>query len=137
MKFIDFIIAEDIRFETGNKVSVMGVYNEVIGLNLQGDINWPIPFRFGVFVRLDTEDCHDIPSKFVLTVDHDDKNIARVEGNLDIKKTTNTIALPLVLSPFPLPGYGEIQFNFEIYSDRKLLNKRTQNLKIQSLEGEK
>ena len=137
MKFIGFIIAEDIRFETGNKVSVMGVYNEVIGLNLQNDIDWPIPFRFGVFIRLDTEGCDELPDRFVLTVDHDDKNIARMEGVLDIKKVTNTIALPLVLSPFPLPGYGGIQFNFEIYSDKKLLNTGTQELQVQSLEGKK
>jgi len=115
----------------------MGIYSEVIGLNIQNDIKWPLPFRFGIFIRLDTEGCNEHPDRFVLTVDYDDKNIARMDGVLDIKKTTNTISLPLVLSPFPLPGYGEIQFNFEIYSDKKSLNKRTQTLKIQSIEGKK
>lgn len=137
MKFIDFIVAEDIRFETGNKFSVMGIYSEIIGLNLRNDINWPLPFRFGVFIRLDTKGCNELPDRFVLTVDHDGNNIAHVDGVLDIKKATNTISLPLVLSPFPLPGYGKIQFNFKIYRDKKLLTTGTQELQVQSLEEKK
>lgn len=130
MKFIDYIIAEDIRFETGNKYSVMGIYNEIIGLNLSEDTQWPIPFRFGVYVRLELEESDVAPNRFVLNVDHDDKNIASMNGNIHIKTSVRTISIPLVLSPFPLPGYGKIQFNFEIYNDKDLLNSETHKLEI-------
>lgn len=132
MKFVDYIISEDIRFETGNKISVMGIYTDEIRLSLPDDIQWPIPFRFGVFIRLKIEESDLIPNRFVLKVDHNDNNIAQMDGNIEIKASARTISLPLVINPFPLPGYGTIQFNFEIYNNEDLLNSETHELKILS-----
>ena len=132
MKFVDYIISEDIRFETGNKISIMGIYTDEIGLTLPDDIQWPIPFRFGVFIRLEFEESDVIPNRFVLKVDYNDNNIAQMDGNIEVKASARTISLPLVINPFPLPGYGAIQFNFEIYNNEGLLNSETQELKILS-----
>ncbi|MGJ0516007.1 MAG: hypothetical protein ACR65O_09720 [Methylomicrobium sp.] len=130
MKFLDFIIAEDIRFETGNKFSVMGIYNEEITLNLPDDTQWPVPFRFGVYIRLELEDSDHIPNRFVLNVDHNNTNIATMTGNIQIKKSVRIISLPLVLFPFPLQGYGNIRFNFEIYDKDNLLSSGIHEIEV-------
>ncbi len=135
MRFIDFIIAEDIRFETGNKYSVMGIYSEVIGLNLQDNAQWPIAYRFGIYIRLEIEDSdHVIPNRFSLKVDHNGNNIAVMDGDIHVKTaepiSMRTISLPLVLYPFPLPGPGIIRFNCEIYNNEELLNSETHELLI-------
>lgn len=137
MKIVDYIIAEDIRYETGNKFSVMGIYSDEIKLGLPSDIVWPIPFRFGVFIRVEIDNSDIPPNRFVLKVDVDEKDIARMEGNIEFKnieskKSVRTISLPLVISPFPLPGYGNIRFTFEIYKDEELLNSEIQTLQILS-----
>lgn len=130
MKIIDYIIAEDIRFETGNKFSVMGIYSDEIKLVLPSDITWPIPFRFGVFIRVEIENSDVPPNRFVLKIDVDEKDIARMEGNIEFKESVRTISLPLVISPFPLPGYGGIRFIFEIYNNDELVSSESHSLQI-------
>lgn len=132
MRFLDYIIAEDIRFELGNKLSIMGIYSEEIRLNLPDDTQWPVPFRFGIFIRLKIEESDVTPNRFVLNVDHNDNNIAQINGNIGIMASVRTISLPLVINPFPLPGYGTVRFNFEIYNNEDLLSSEIHELKILS-----
>lgn len=134
MKFLDYIIAEDIRFETGNRFSVMGIYSDKIRLNLPDDVQWPVLLKFGVFIRLEIEDSDVIPNRFVLKVGHNNNNIAQMNGNIGFKASVRTISLPLVIHPFPLPSYGTIQFNFEIYKNDELLNSISQSLEIPSVK---
>lgn len=53
MKIINFIICDDIRQEQGNKVSLMGVYDDKIMFSVAPDQvdAWPKPFSFAVFLR--------------------------------------------------------------------------------------
>ena len=57
MKLIDFIICDDIRTEINNKVSLIGVYNDVINFIVpEGSANtWPKGLRLGLFIRLDMD----------------------------------------------------------------------------------
>ena len=130
MKFVDYIIAEDIRFEIGNKLSVMGVLSDEIKLNLPDNTQWPIPFRFGIFIRLEIEASDEIPNRFVLKVDHNGNSIAQMNGSIEVEASVRTISLPLVIHPFPLPGYGAIRFDFEIYNNENLLKSEIQEIKI-------
>jgi len=132
MKITDFIIAEDIRFETGNKFSVMGIYADEIRLSLPDDIQWPVPYRFGIFIRVEIEITDVIPNRFILRVNHNESNIAEMNGNIEFKESVRTISLPIVISPFPLPGYGTVQFNFEIYNNDALLSSESQSLRVLS-----
>jgi len=134
MKYMDFIIAEDIRFETGNKFSVMGIYSDLIGLQLPDPDNtqWPIAHRFGVYIRLGIEASDVIPNRFELKVDHNNNNIAIMNGDIHIKKSVRTISLPLILNPFPLPGLGRIRFNIELYKNEDLLSSESHELEISS-----
>jgi hypothetical protein len=54
MKIINSIFCDDIRNEEGNKLSLMGVYEDKIIFSVtpdQKDI-WPRPFSFAVFLRV-------------------------------------------------------------------------------------
>jgi hypothetical protein len=131
MKFVDYIIAEDIRFEIGNKYSLMGIYGDEIELDLPDDTQWPIPFQLGVFIRMEIEDSDPIPNRFILEVNRNDSNVAKVNGNIKhIASSARTLAIPIALSPFPLPGYGTFQFNFEIFDNLDLITSGTHNLEI-------
>lgn len=132
MRILDFIIAEDIRFEAGNKFSIMGIYSEEIRLNLPEDIQWPIPYRFGIYIRLEVEDSDVYPNRFILKVGHNDTIDAQFDGNIEFIVSTHTISIPLVIFPFPLPSYGIFRFDFEIYKDESLLITETQKLNILS-----
>lgn len=121
MKITDYIIAEDIRTETGNKFSIMGIYNEEVRLNFPDNIQWPVPYRFGVYIRLEIEDSDVLPNRFMLKVDYNNNTVAQIDGKLENIASTHAISLPFVIQPFPLPGYGTLQFNFEIYNDENLV----------------
>ena len=46
MKITDFIICDDVRMEIGNKISIMGIYNDSIILSVPGaETTWPVPLR--------------------------------------------------------------------------------------------
>lgn len=130
MKLIDFIIAEDIRFEAGNKFSIMGIYSEEIRITLPEDVQWPLLFRFGIFIRLELEASDVIPSRFVLNVNHNNNNIAQLSGEIELKDRVQTLTLPLVINPFPMPGFGTIQFNLEMHKDEKKLIEKTHSLQV-------
>ncbi|MFZ2171934.1 MAG: hypothetical protein WAW61_20120 [Methylococcaceae bacterium] len=132
MKITDFIISEDIRTETGNKISIMGIYNEEVRLNLPDDIQWPVPYRFGVYIRLEIEDSDAFPNRFVLKVDHNNNTIAQIDGNIEFKASMHSVTLPFVIQPFPLPGLGILRFNFEIYKDENLLRYGIHEIKVLS-----
>lgn len=130
MKLEDFIIAEDIRFENGNKISIMGVVYDEISINLPDEVEWPIPYRFGVFIRFKVESPNEIPTKFILKVNHNDKTIAQLDGKFEQKGTFGIISLPLVINPFPLPGYGVLNFIIEIYNNENLLVSESKALEV-------
>jgi len=132
MKITDYIIAEDIRTETGNKFSIMGIYCEEVRLNFPDNIQWPVPYRFGVYIRLKIEDSDEFPNRFVLKVDHNNNTVAQIDGNIEFIESMHTISLPFVIQPFPLPGFGTLRFNFEIYKDENLLSSGIHELNILS-----
>ncbi|KJR97180.1 MAG: hypothetical protein VR65_24840 [Desulfobulbaceae bacterium BRH_c16a] len=54
MKIINSIFCDDIRNEEGNKISLMGVYDDKIIFSITPDHKdtWPRPFSFAVFLRV-------------------------------------------------------------------------------------
>ncbi|NOU23584.1 MAG: hypothetical protein HOO93_17690 [Methyloglobulus sp.] len=134
MKLENFIIAEDIRFENGNKISIMGVVNDEVGITLPDDVDWPIPYRFGVFIRFTIEKADPVPMRFVLTVNHNNKPIAIMDSGFEQKDAFDIISLPLVINPFPLPGYGTIRFNIDIYNNETVLISESKEIKLHPLK---
>jgi hypothetical protein len=123
VKIIDFIIAEDIRFESGNKFSVMGIFSNDIRLSLPDNVQWPFPYRFGIFVRVQIEGSDELPTRFVMNINHGGEHVAKMDGVIESsdKKSVGILTLPLVMSPFPLPGFGTMLFNMDIFHNERLL----------------
>jgi hypothetical protein len=120
MKVTDFIIAEDIRYENGNKLSIMGIYNDEITVSLPDD-QWPIPFKFAVYIRINDLTSNSFPNRFLLKVTHNDEDIIRGVGQVQVISSKQTIVVPIVLFPFPLHGYGAYSFCLEVFKDNDLL----------------
>ena len=130
MHLIDFIIADDIRHELGNKISIMGVYQDSILLEIPSDLDGAIPLRLAAFIRLrvDTEDKE--PNKFAVDINCAGENIARFEGSVLSKGETPVLTLPLVASMLPITNYGAITFDLKIMNDDNLLFEYSESLEI-------
>jgi len=115
MRLLDFLVADDIRRELGNKISVMGVFNDTINLNLPANAAGPILFRLGLFVRVLIDETDEIPDRFRLIILHNDANIAEFGGTISSKERAKLITLPFVANPLPLPGLGVLNFQLELF----------------------
>ncbi|MCD6584815.1 MAG: hypothetical protein J7K96_03535 [Desulfobacteraceae bacterium] len=120
MHLIDFIIAEDIRREMGNKVSVMGIFNDDITLNPIPP-KWPIPMHIGILIRIRVEDTDQKPDKFSIKISVDGNKVAHMDGEISSTEKIGLLALPLVIKTLPIPGPGILQFDFSLLSGDEIL----------------
>jgi hypothetical protein len=53
MKLVQFIVCDDIRKETGNKFSLMGIYENAIEFRVTPDKKdkWPKTMRLGIYAK--------------------------------------------------------------------------------------
>lgn len=130
MRLIDFIIAEDIRREIGNKVSIMGIFSEKMTLSPKPQ-SWPIPMRIGIFIRIHVEDKDKKPDKFSVKISINSNNVARMEGAISSTEKIRIIMLPLVINPLPIAGVGLLQFNFSLFSGDEILLEAQNELNIE------
>lgn len=114
MKFKDFIVSDDIRFELGNKFSLIGTYFSRIVIESKGEpVKFPIMLKLGVLIRLKAE-AHDIfPQDFQLRYNLNGKEVAMVTGQLETtKKDSTDLILPIVIH-IPISGLGKLSFDLE------------------------
>lgn len=130
MRLIDFIICDDVRREQGNKISIMGIYNESIHLNLPSDVKWPIAFRLGTYIRIELENHDPIPDKFIVKVSQNDKNSAKLEGNIAGVGQSRILALPFAINPLPLNGLGFLRLEVEILKGNEVLLAETHSIEV-------
>jgi hypothetical protein len=131
MRLLDFIIADDVRQELGNKTSIMGVYGEEIILSPPPP-SWPIPLRIAVYIRVSPENADVMPDKFSLQISQSGNKIAHMRGNIAVAEKGKSFVVPLVIFPLPIPGPGLIQFDFVLtFKDEKLVeSSNTLNVKV-------
>lgn len=130
MNLIDFIICDDIRHEQGNKISVMGIYTESINLNLPPDIKWPFPFRLAAYLRIEFDEIDPIPDKFSVKISQNDKSLAQLEGIINPFGTSHTLALPFVINPLPLNGFGVLRIDVEVFKGNEVLLAGTHSIQV-------
>jgi len=103
MKVIDFIYCDDIRSEIGNKITIVGAYNDKIEFQPfpEKEIKWPISIRLSLYIRLLPEKQDDF-DEIEISIKLKDKEII----NLKAKKQGDDKEIhPIVLS-FVAPGLG-------------------------------
>jgi len=116
MKILDFIAAEDIRIEIGNKHSLIGIYSEKVVLPIQGNITWPFPLRLAVFIRISKEQDGNLVDCLNLEILHNGKLIVPVKAPLGPPTESPSIIIAANMNPFPLPGPGILDFNLQLLS---------------------
>jgi hypothetical protein len=121
MRLLDFIVCDDIRHETGNKVSLMGLYSNLI-IQPAGVLTWPIALRLGFFVRCMIESTDSEPERFHLELIKDGKTLFDAEGDVKITGDVRMFAISIVHPAFPIPGPGTIVFRLVFTKGDKVLN---------------
>jgi hypothetical protein len=133
MRVLEFIFADDIRQEMGNKTSIMGVYADEIILSPPPP-KWPIPFRISAFIRMSMEGTEQVPDKFSLQISQNGNKIAHMAGDLKIiAQVGKFLTLPLTVFPLPIPGPGVIQFDFALSHEGKELLSVSRALNVKTV----
>lgn len=117
MKIMTFIICDDIRRETGNKHSLMGVYDWKIIFNVMPDKkdSWPKRMGIAFYAVLDFE--NDKPHTFTLNMKYNGKEQLLgkgVKGKLD-KLEKNKCTLAMINKDFIFHEPGFIKFTFDFF----------------------
>ncbi len=117
MKLLDLIVCDDIRQEVSGKVSLIGVYSDLV-IHFPSDmVQWPISLKIGLFIRFKLDDGEVIPTSFDINCFHNGAKFTNFAGNLTFPTDIKYFNLVLVNNAFPVPSTGEIVF--EIVFQRK------------------
>ncbi len=136
MEIIDFIVCDDIRYEIGNKVTLVGVYGEAIvfGEKDISDVKWPKAMRLGIFMRSLFTPEEPFPNKFEIDILYDGEKKLSIPGV--IKREVNAaqkefmISVAVVAGSFPFHGVGPISFKLKYFENDKLIAEATPANKI-------
>ena len=129
MNITEFIICDDIRFEAGHKVSLMGLYSGEIVFSEDQKDKWPINFRFSCFIRLENN-IGPGQYQFKLASMYDDENLFEASGDITPNEVSKSITIPLVGVFIKIPGPGIIDFNFTLTSDEQAIIQETKQMEV-------
>ena len=110
MKFLDFIVCDDIRREVGNKHTLVGVYNDRIVFSSGRDFKWAITKSLGFFLKLQKESTDPDYDGFDLKIYlNDEQNqLANIKGEIKVADQTRPMVLDIVFPAFKFTGPGSL-----------------------------
>jgi hypothetical protein len=120
LKLLDFIICDDIRHEIGNKITLVGIYDDAI--NVSGVVPEPqkaLRLKLGFYIRFQKEKNDPEFDQFELTIRHNEREIGRALGSVSLADPTKNIVLALALDPILVPGPGQLQFSLRFLKETK------------------
>lgn len=122
MKIYDFIVCDDIRFEIGNKNTLIGIYDD---LNFNVDKisldQWPKAIKLGFFVRIKLDPSDEI-DEFQLEFFLNNKEFSNAKGLINNPIEKNLLLnIALVNNTFVIPNKGTITFKIKFFNDKKLV----------------
>jgi hypothetical protein len=122
MKLLDFIVCDDIRLERGNKVTLVGVYDDII--NIETKNTWPVPLKIAVYwkLQLDQEEkWFEEQVDLELNAFYNSEPLFKFEGKLEgtIDKTTRMFSVPFTGAIVGLKSTGTLTFNLVVKSSGK------------------
>lgn len=123
MKFLDAIFCDDVRQELNNKLSLMGLYNDrmVLNINKENEITWPQPINLSALLRFSIDEKKERPSSFEFEYLLNKKNIIKINGELNISANDKS-QFQLILNGIGIPlEPGNLGFSIKLYSQKKLL----------------
>ena len=123
MKLIDFIICDDIRFETNGKHTLVGAFSD-INVPYKKGTKKPINvlLKLGFFIRCMVDSSETKPENFKLEVLHNTKGqLQPFEGSLSIPEDVKFMNLVLVTN-YVIPDEGRISFTLLLSKDGKVID---------------
>ena len=123
MKFLDAIFCDDIRQELNNKLSLMGLYNDrmVLNINNENKITWPQPINLSALLRFSLSEKNEKPDSFEFEYLLNNKNIVKITGDLNVSNYDSS-QFQLILNGVGIPlEPGNLGFSIKLYSRKKLL----------------
>ena len=123
MKISNFIICDDIRYEIGNKMSLMGLYDSSIEFNVPSSHNaWPQALKLGFFIKISKDSTEETPVSFIIKMVSKDAVVELGKGKLGIPKDgVQTFTLALVNNHVQFTQPGNVNFVFEFYNEKNEL----------------
>jgi hypothetical protein len=125
LKIIDFIVCEDIRNEVGNKVTLIGVYDQqlnMLALPNPSEEKWPKPVRLAFFIRIKVSDGDTIPDTFKLQFFQDGKEVTPIQQNIGMPpKNVALVNIGLVFNNFRIFKIGKMNFQLTLLKDGKVI----------------
>lgn len=110
MKILDFIVCDDIRREIGDKLSLMGIYNDEI-LFTGVAVTWPQALRMGIYVRFVVEQRDPLPDEMTMQIRMQDAVVFQATGDTAGIQQERAVSTQLV-AMVPIVGPGELLFRF-------------------------
>lgn len=123
MKFLDAIFCDDIRQELNNKLSLMGLYNDrmILNINNENKITWPQPINLSALLRFSLDEKNEKPNSFEFEYILNNKNIIKISGELNLSNH-NKSQFQLILNGVGIPlEPGNLGFSIKLYLQKKLL----------------
>jgi hypothetical protein len=115
MKVTDFLVAEDVRNEIGNKHSVMGVLGDSITINAPAGASAPYFVRLAFYVRMELGPTDPDAFSFEFKVFSNDQDVAGLAGKGNKGPTeSGFLVLPMVVNGVPVQGEGLLRFRFRV-----------------------
>lgn len=121
MKLIDFIICDDVRTEINNKVSLIGIYNDLLNFIVpeKAANTWPKGLRLGIFIRFDFEDADEQNKigKLVLesTINGEINFHAEQIADSNGQETLKRMVISAVFNHISIPSAGDMVFSLSVY----------------------
>ena len=120
MKIGNFILCDDIRYEMGSKLSLMGVYADSIEFSVPPDKKdtWPKRIRLAVYLTADLEGKKT--SSFKIRAVHDKGEVVLGEGSFE-QAIEKSIKIAMVNRNFSFETGGEYTFYLDVFDGEKTL----------------
>jgi hypothetical protein len=119
MKFVTFLICDDIRTEVNNKVSLIGVYDDqILFLPLKGNTLWPRQTQIGAYGKIKIETSDDLEKisnvRISLLFNHTETEVLTAPFPVEIKISRNPIKFNFVVPNFIFsePGHLKLSIDF-------------------------
>ena len=124
MRIVDFIVCDDIRYEIGNKHSLIGLYDDQIQFQVpiveRG--KWPMFLKLGILLRAKFENELERlqVTKFRLesTLNGTTKLLAEGGFNFDPKVDAKGVNIAIVLNQFIFESPGTLSFRYTFLDNK-------------------
>ncbi|MDZ7794912.1 MAG: hypothetical protein U5P10_14830 [Spirochaetia bacterium] len=125
MKIGNFILCDDIRYEVGSKLSLMGVYADSIEFSVPPDKKdtWPKRIRLAVYLTADLEG--KTSSAFKIRAVHEKGEVILGEGSFE-QGIEDKLKIGMVNRNFAFETDGEYAFFLDVFDAEGKLIERSE-----------